>query len=370
MSRNITAANACLVLLLGGASLSPANAQSYRRPLGVYAHVDIDSAITYASKNIPHYNSMTMAEQHIALQGLYEGLLSDTAISGIAAGAHWGQIQLSSPLCTVERNCAPFTENGYLWDYVDDVFIAANAKNKSVQLIVIPGVDTPGWVLQQIQSCDGMFISATDATGYAPADCGTVVFKGYPEESHGDTHILPLPWNTTYINAWAYFLGILNGRYYSNTAFVAITVAGPTCASTEMILPTTANGSIQKKSGMPADQAWAALIAHSFPGVNNYQASDQVFIDYWKQAIDLYEQTFRGITLIVSPDSGDDLSEIEALLARLDNIQPSRVLLMPEGTDSETLHRRARMLVRPVMDRNWRLTQRLHIDLFGNTKGT
>ena len=43
---------------------------------------------------------------------------------------------------------------------------------------------------------------------------------------------------------------------------------------------------------------------------------------------------------------------------------------MPEGTDSETLHRRATMLVKPVMDRNWRLTQRLHIDLFGNTKGT
>jgi hypothetical protein len=43
---------------------------------------------------------------------------------------------------------------------------------------------------------------------------------------------------------------------------------------------------------------------------------------------------------------------------------------MPEGTESETLHRRAKLLVAPVMARNWRLTQRLHIDLFGNTRGT
>ncbi len=76
------------------------------------------------------------------------------------------------------------------------------------------------------------------------------------------------------------------------------------------------------------------------------------------------------LKFVVNPEEGDDLSEIEQLLAQLHGVEPNRVLLMPEGTDSETLHRRATMLVKPVMDRNWRLTQRLHIDLFGNTKGT
>ena len=76
------------------------------------------------------------------------------------------------------------------------------------------------------------------------------------------------------------------------------------------------------------------------------------------------------LKFVVNPDEGDDLTEIESLLAQLHGVDSTRVLLMPEGTDSETLHRRARMLVKPVMDRNWRLTQRLHIDLFGNTKGT
>lgn len=76
------------------------------------------------------------------------------------------------------------------------------------------------------------------------------------------------------------------------------------------------------------------------------------------------------LKFVVNPEEGNDLDEIEAILARLSGIESSQVLLMPEGTDSETLHRRARMLVAPVMARNWRLTQRLHIDLFGNTKGT
>jgi 7-carboxy-7-deazaguanine synthase len=76
------------------------------------------------------------------------------------------------------------------------------------------------------------------------------------------------------------------------------------------------------------------------------------------------------LKFVVNPEQGDDLTEIESLLAKLVGVEPNRVLLMPEGTDADTLHRRARLLVKPVMDRNWRLTQRLHIDLFGNKKGT
>lgn len=83
--------------------------------------------------------------------------------------------------------------------------------------------------------------------------------------------------------------------------------------------------------------------------------------------IDTYSYQLK---FVVNPDEGDDLTEIESLLSQLVGVEPNRVLLMPEGTDADTLHRRARLLVKPVMDRNWRLTQRLHIDLFGNKKGT
>jgi len=83
--------------------------------------------------------------------------------------------------------------------------------------------------------------------------------------------------------------------------------------------------------------------------------------------IDTYNVQLK---FVVNPEAGDDLSEIEELLRHLTGVRPERVLLMPEGTDSSTLHRRARMLVEPAMARNWRLTSRMHIDLFGNTKGT
>ncbi len=86
-----------------------------------------------------------------------------------------------------------------------------------------------------------------------------------------------------------------------------------------------------------------------------------------QQLVDGYAYQLK---FVVNPEEGDDFAEIEAVLAKLSNVKPTRVLLMPEGMDSETLHRRARMLVQPVMERNWRLTQRLHIDLFGNKRGT
>lgn len=91
-----------------------------------------------------------------------------------------------------------------------------------------------------------------------------------------------------------------------------------------------------------------------------------------QQLIDRYPVQFK---FVVNPEAGEDLPmedlrEIEGLLAELTNLPSERVLLMPEGTDSETLNRRARLLVPEVMRRNWRLTSRMHIDLFGNTKGT
>jgi 7-carboxy-7-deazaguanine synthase len=65
-----------------------------------------------------------------------------------------------------------------------------------------------------------------------------------------------------------------------------------------------------------------------------------------------------------------DVSEIEALLSQLPPVAPNRILLMAEGVDRDELRRKTRALVPIAMARNWRLTTRLHIDLFGDTKGT
>lgn len=83
----------------------------------------------------------------------------------------------------------------------------------------------------------------------------------------------------------------------------------------------------------------------------------------------LVERYRHQLKFVVDPDVPGDLEEIERLLRDLP-VASENVLLMPEGTDSETLHRRAKALVPIVMSRNWRLTPRLHVDLFGNTRGT
>lgn len=68
--------------------------------------------------------------------------------------------------------------------------------------------------------------------------------------------------------------------------------------------------------------------------------------------------------------SADEACEIEALLAKLPEVAPDRVLIMAEGVTSEIQRERQRSLVELCIRRGWRLTPRLHIDLFGNTKGT
>ena len=66
----------------------------------------------------------------------------------------------------------------------------------------------------------------------------------------------------------------------------------------------------------------------------------------------------------------EDLEEIDELLGQLGGIAPENVFLMPEGTDAEKLHRSQLALVEICKRRGFRLCPRLHIDLFGNTKGT
>ncbi len=66
-----------------------------------------------------------------------------------------------------------------------------------------------------------------------------------------------------------------------------------------------------------------------------------------------------------------DLAEIQALLAALGKDVPSwKVLLMPQGTDPDTLAGRDDFLLEACKTHGYRYCHRLHIQLFGNTKGT
>ncbi|MDG6078005.1 7-carboxy-7-deazaguanine synthase QueE [Erythrobacter litoralis] len=64
-----------------------------------------------------------------------------------------------------------------------------------------------------------------------------------------------------------------------------------------------------------------------------------------------------------------DIEEVLALAAR-HSIQHERIFLMPEGTDSDTLRAREKWLAPLCVEHGLRLSDRLHIHLFGDTRGT
>lgn len=76
----------------------------------------------------------------------------------------------------------------------------------------------------------------------------------------------------------------------------------------------------------------------------------------------------RQLKFVISDES--QLAEVDALLAQLPPVAPSDVLLMPEGTDLETLHARTPWLADLCKRRGNRFCPRLHIELYGNTRGT
>ena len=65
-----------------------------------------------------------------------------------------------------------------------------------------------------------------------------------------------------------------------------------------------------------------------------------------------------------------DLDEIRAILDQLTDWQPSDVLLMPEGIDNATLAERGGWVAEICKQTGFRFCPRLHVQLFGNRRGT
>ena len=67
--------------------------------------------------------------------------------------------------------------------------------------------------------------------------------------------------------------------------------------------------------------------------------------------------------------AAEDVSEVDALAATI-GIPSDRVLLMPEGVTSAALRKRMAWLAPLCLERGYRLSDRLHIHLYGDTRGT
>jgi len=83
-----------------------------------------------------------------------------------------------------------------------------------------------------------------------------------------------------------------------------------------------------------------------------------------KRLIQLYAYQLKFV--IVDPS---DLPQVRAMVEQI-GAAKSRVVLMPEGVDPAVLAERGRWLVEVSKREGFRFTPRLHIDLWGNRRGT
>ncbi|MEO7599782.1 MAG: 7-carboxy-7-deazaguanine synthase QueE [Opitutus sp.] len=82
--------------------------------------------------------------------------------------------------------------------------------------------------------------------------------------------------------------------------------------------------------------------------------------------IDAYTYQFKFV--VAQPS---DVDEMEGMLASLGrDIPRDRVLLMPEGTSLEAIRSKAGWLGELCKQRGYRYAHRLHIELYGNKRGT
>lgn len=84
----------------------------------------------------------------------------------------------------------------------------------------------------------------------------------------------------------------------------------------------------------------------------------------WLHAADDYQWKF-----VISTE--EDLREMQEVISSIDApVPPEKILLMPEGTNLDSMRARYPMLVDACKSHGWRFSPRLHIELFGNLRGT
>jgi 7-carboxy-7-deazaguanine synthase len=87
--------------------------------------------------------------------------------------------------------------------------------------------------------------------------------------------------------------------------------------------------------------------------------------DVIRAFLDCYEYQLKFVI-----DRPADLDEVRTLLGHFPDVDRSRVLLMPQGITAEEVRRRGLWLVEECKRQGFRFCPRLHIELFGNRRGT
>jgi hypothetical protein len=128
--------------------------------------------------------------------------LNNPYLSGVALQIRWRDIE------PVQGNLD--------WSKLDQLFAAAEASKKWVQLLIFPGFFSPPWALEGVKA------------------------EMFPIQYGPDKHTvekLPMPWDNLYLSRWFAFVKQLSDRYGKSSAFRVVAADGPTSVSAEFTLP-------------------------------------------------------------------------------------------------------------------------------------
>ncbi len=81
--------------------------------------------------------------------------------------------------------------------------------------------------------------------------------------------------------------------------------------------------------------------------------------------LDAYDYQLKFVV-----DRPEDFAEIRAIVERLRNVDAARILIMAQGTTRKQLDEKSGWIVKECLRYGYNLTPRLHIELFGNRRGT
>jgi len=93
--------------------------------------------------------------------------------------------------------------------------------------------------------------------------------------------------------------------------------------------------------------------------------SHRLNYEVMQKFIDAYDYQLKFVV-----DEKKDFAEIQELVGHLNNVDPTRVLIMAQGTTRQELRAKARWIVEICKQTGFGYTPRLHIELFGNRRGT
>jgi len=171
--------------------------------------------------------------------------------------------------------------------------------------------------------------------GVRSHECGHVVITG------GEPMIAPE-------------IGELTGRLKASGLHITIETAGTVFADVTCDLASVS----PKLSNSTPDARTHATAARM-------HESRRINLDVVQRFVDEFDHQLKFVIA-----NAADVQECERLLERLRGIRPENVHLMPEGVDAAVLTERSAWLAKVCLDRGFRFCPRLHIMLFGNTRGT